>query len=250
MYFLKESYAQNLVEISDVKTSDSGLSSVDKVLMTQSKIDEGIVALEDINIKLTIKRLDEMYDVDITEEEIDYYVKNYSPSNMQINLIFAYFAKYFGAYRPLNMLNKRDFVKLALILKKQLLLNSGFDEGDKNKIQCSSLPYVLTGNLYDKVNLRNIRNNNFTSKIDINYMYNKLTNPIDGKYRYLESFKPDFIKSILSGFVNTRFTYCSYDHPEREGDEIIYSEDKICDEILMLLNNVLVFKIELLPFVQ
>ena len=237
MYFLKESYAQNLVEISNVKPSDSGLSSVDKVLMTQSKIDEGIVALEDINIKLTMKRLDEMFDVDITEEEIEFYMRNLAPSNIQITIIYAYFAKYFGAYRPLLMLNKRNYIKLALILKKQLLLSSGFDN-DKETIRCTALPYVLTGNLYDKVNMRNIRNNNFTSKIDINYMYQKLTNPVNGKYRYLESFKPDFIKSILSSFVNTRFTYCSFEHPERNGEEIIYSEEKICDEVLMVLNNV------------
>ena len=220
-----------------MKVNDNGLSSVDKVLMTQSKIDEGIIALEDINIRLTIERLNEMYDVDISEDEIDFYMKNYVPSEIQVYLIYAYYAKYFGAYRPLNILNKRNFVKLALILKKQLLLSSGFDD-DKEKIRCTSLPYVLTGNLYDKVNMRNIRNTNFTSKIDMNYMYQKLTNPKNGKYKHLASFKEDFIKNILSGYVNTRFTYCSYEHPERNGEEIIYSEEKICDEVLMLLNNI------------
>lgn len=203
--------------------------------MNSNKIDEGVVTLADINIRCTIDRIRRDIDVPLEEEEIDYYIANHSPDKLQIQLVNAYYTKYFGSYRDLNLLTRRDYIILLLLLKKKLLIELGYEEDEKGEIHYASLPYILTGNLVDRVNTRIIRNNNFLAKLEDNYMYHHL---IDTKYALLESIKPEIIKQLLSSIVNTRFTYVTWEYPELLGTEIIYPEDKISDELLFFLNSI------------
>lgn len=233
-YFLKEQYLKNLTEVTNTKNSD-GLSGIDKMAMNLSKIDEGACTLAEMNIKLTINKIKRLIDVPISDEEVDFYLKHHKPSKIQIRLIRSYYTRYFGSYRDLNLLSMRDYIVLALILKKKLLIELGFEDSNTN--QPAGLPYLLTGNLKDKVNTRIIRNNCFISKIEEEYLYDNLVNPEYGKYRYLEEIDPDYIKSLLSMLINTKFTYVVYEEPQMLGEEIVYSEDKIGDECTFFLNS-------------
>ena len=97
------------------------------------------------------------------------------------------------------------------------------------------LPYILTGKLEDKVNTRIIRNNKFVSKIEESYLYQHL---IQNKYKYLEQIRPKFIIQLLSSFINTKFSYITYENEELLGKEIKYSDDKIGDELLFFLYTI------------
>lgn len=231
-YFLKEQYNKTLTEVTNIKNSE-GLSGSDKMLMNQNKIDEGSVILSDLNIDLTIKRIRRLIDVPITEEEIQFYMENHSPSKIQIQLVYAYYTKFFGTYRDLNLLTRRQYITLLLLLKKKLLIDLGYDTDEDGHIHYACLPYLLTGNLSDKVNTRVIRNNKFIAKIEESYMYRDLINE---KYQLLEFLKPDAILSLLSSIINTRFTYVTYENQDLLGTEITYSEDKIADELLFFLS--------------
>lgn len=203
--------------------------------MNMSKIDEGSVIMADINLEETIRRLEEMIDVPITDEEIQYYRDHMYPSSLQIQLIYSYYAKYFGNYQDLNLAIRRDYIRLALMLKKKLLIESGYESNEKGEIHQVALPYILTGNLEDQVRTRVIRNNKFISKIQESYLYQNL---VENKYRFLNEIKPDYILSLLSQFINTKFSYVVYEKPDLLGQEIKYSEDKISDEILFFLNSI------------
>ena len=205
------------------------------MLMNSTKIDEGVISLADINIRLTIERIKRDIDVPISDEEIDYYITHHKPDKIQIQLVSAYYTKYFGSYRDLNLLTRRDYITLLLLLKKKLLIELGYETDENGEIHYASLPYILTGNLVDKVNTRIIRNNKFIAKIEESYMYNEL---ITKKYALLESIKPESIKQLLSSIVNTRFTYVTWEYPELLGTEIVYPEDKISDELLFFLNSI------------
>ena len=205
------------------------------MLMNSTKIDEGVISLADINIRLTIERIKRDIDVPISDEEIDYYIAHHKPDKIQIQLVSAYYTKYFGSYRDLNLLTRRDYITLLLLLKKKLLIELGYETDENGEIHYASLPYILTGNLVDKVNTRIIRNNKFIAKIEESYMYNEL---ITKKYALLESIKPESIKQLLSSIVNTRFTYVTWEFPELLGTEIVYPEDKISDELLFFLNSI------------
>lgn len=232
-YFLKEQYTKNLNEVTNAKNSE-GLSGADKMLMNQTKLDEGSVILTDLNIKFTLEKIMRDIDVPISEEEIDYYVKNHHPSPIQIQMVNGYYTKYFGSYRDLNLVNRKYYITLMLILKKKLLLELGYEKDENGEIHYASLPYILSGNLSDKVNTRVIRNNKFIAKIEDSYMYQDL---INSKYRLLNCLKPESVLSLLSSVINTRFTYVTYEYPEMFGTEITYSEDKISDELLFFLDS-------------
>lgn len=234
MYFLKESYSKNLTEVTDSK-SDEGLSAVDKIAMNSNKIDEGITVMADINVELTTNRLFKQFDISVTEDELKYYYENFVPSKFQIELVQAYLAKYFKSYRDLTLLSMDNYIKLLLIIKKKLLMELGYEEEKKGELYYAVLPYLLTGNLSEKVSGRIIRSTKFIEKIEASAKYQKL---IHSEYRYLEEIKPGYIISILSQAINTRYTYCVYEYPEMIGEEIIYPEDKICDELLFYLDSI------------
>jgi len=235
MYFLKEQYSQNLSEVSNIKTSDGSLTAIDKLLMSQNKIDEGITSLSEMNVDFTIKRLEKMIDIEVTNEELEYYLNNFTPSKLQMQLVYSYLTRYFNSYRDENLININDYIHVLLLFKKRLLMNLGFQDIRFGEVKYAALPYILTGNLSEKVNTRIIRNIKFNSKIENNYMYQYLINE---KYKYLEAIKPGYIKTLISSFINTRYTYCVYEYPELLGEEIVYPEDKISDELLFFLYSI------------
>ena len=233
-FFCKEQYEKNLNEVTNVKNSE-GLSGVDKLLMNATKLDEGITIMADINIELTLRKIQNERGFFISDDEIEYYKKNMVPSKIQKQLVYSYYAKEFGSFNDLNLLTRTDYIKLVLILKRELLNNLGYDEDEDGVLRPAALPYILTGNLTSNINTRVIRNNKFISKIEDSYIYNNL---IQKKYNVIEKTKSDMVLSILSTLINSRFTYVAYEFPELLGKEIDYSADKISDEILVFLNNI------------
>lgn len=233
MYFLKEQYSKNLTEVTFTKNAD-GLSGMDKMEMNMTKLDEGIIILSEMNIKYELRRILRDNDFEIPEEEIDYYVKNHRPSELQAQLVYSYWCRNFGSYRNTNLINRREYITLLLILKKKLLIESGHDEKDTFS-ETAKLPYLLTGNLQDKVNTRVIRNNKFVGKVNESYLYQKLN---DKKYKNLSKIKPEYVMGLLSQVINTTFTYVVYEDESILGQPIEYNEDKISDELLFFLNSI------------
>lgn len=234
MYYLKAQYIKNPSEITSTKNSE-GLSSVDKFLMNQNKMDEGSVILSEVNIKCTIRMIRELIDVPISEEEIQYYMDNHKPDYIQVRLVYAYYTKFFGSYRDLNLLRFRDYIILLLLLKKKLLLDLGYEEDIDGELHYAALPYIISGNVMDKVNTRIIRNNTFMTELFNNSDYNELMN---SKYDLLSTINNDSIITILSEIINTKFTYVTYEAQELTGKEINYNVDKVSSELLFLLNSI------------
>ena len=87
----------------------------------------------------------------------------------------------------------------------------------------------------DKVNTRIIRNNTFITELFNNSDYNELMN---SKYDLLSTINNESIISILSGIINTKFTYVTYEAQDLLGKEINYNVDKVSSELLFLLNSI------------
>ena len=203
-------------------------------MMNAAKKDETILVMSELDIEMTMKRLMDLIDVPITDEELEYYKKYHKPAPLQISLLYKYYSRYFGSYRNLNLLTRTQYIKLLLLLKKKLLIELGYNVDDDGTLHYASLPYILTGNVVDKVNTRIIRNNGFNAKIDENDMFQKLEND---EYSLLKYIDPDKLKGILSSMNSTRFTYVVYECPELLGTEIYYPENKILDELTFFLGQ-------------
>lgn len=201
--------------------------------MNLSKRDEGQIVLAEVNVKREIDRICRRYDFDISDDELQYYIENHKPSKLQAQLVYSYWGKEFGSYRNSNLLTREEYVKLLLIMKKRLLLQAGCKSSEEFS-EFTKLPYLLTGNVKDKINTRVIRNNKFISKVKDSYLYKHLQNV---KYKELFQIKPDYIIGLLSQLINTTFTYVVYEKPEILGKEIDYDENKISDEALFFLSG-------------
>lgn len=233
-YFLKDQYSKNLTEVISAKNAD-GLSGADKMEMNMSKIDEGQTTFAEVSIAHEMERLKKQNSsLYISEEEIDYYVKNFKPMPIQIQLIQSYWCKYFNSFRDTALLSRREFYTLAILLKKRLMLQAGYDSEYEDGI--AILPYLLTANVVDeKMNTRVIRNNKFLDKIKCSASYQSL---ITNNYSNLNKIKEDEIMRILSTFINTSFTYVLYEKQDVTGQPIECTEDRVSDELLLFLREI------------
>lgn len=234
-YFLKDQYEKTLTEVTNTKNND-GLSGIDKMAMNLDKYDEGTVILADINIEDTMKRIMQMVDIPIAEEEVNYYMEHFHIAPMQLEYIHQFYAKYFGNCQDLALIPKRQLIILALIMKKILLIDLGYDP-DTKEMKEAALPYILTGNLEDRSVNRMIRAQKFVDSLEESYKYQRLVNE-DYKMLLEIPGKEDSIKAKLSTLVNTKFTYVTYEAPELTGTEITYDVESIADELLSFLEYI------------
>ena len=234
-YFLKDQYEKTLTEVTNTKNND-GLSGIDKMAMNLDKYDEGTVILADINIEDTMKRIMQMVDIPIAEEEVNYYMEHFHIAPMQLEYIHQFYAKYFGNCQDLALFPKRQLIILALIMKKILLIDLGYDP-DTKEMKEAALPYILTGNLEDRSVNRMIRAQKFVDSLEESYKYQRLVNE-DYKMLLEIPGKEDSIKAKLSTIVNTKFTYVTYEAPELTGTEITYDVESIADELLSFLEYI------------
>lgn len=234
MYFLKDQYSKNLTEVTSTKNAD-GLSGMDKMEMNLQKLDEGRIIFADVEVESEIERIKRDNDFEISDDEIDYYVKNHKPSPLQVNLVCSYWSKYFGSGRNMQLTNRRQYILLMLILKKKLLLQAGYGADDQGLAENTKLPYIISGNVQDKVNTRIIRNTKYVTKVEESDNYRELN---ANKYSYLNQIRSDFILSTLSQINNTVFTYVVYEDPDLLGKEIEFNEDKTSDELIFFLRTI------------
>lgn len=200
------------------------MSGLDKLEMNATKMDESTVILSGINIKKTIKRIKKKMHITIDKEELEFYRSNLRITKFQSRLVFYFYAKYFGGYRDLNLLNRTQYLKLLIMLKKRLQYQ-GF----------VYFPQILTANIEGRLNSRTIRNDKFLTKIETSTIYQSI---ITDKYSTLTDInKSDLILNLLSTILNTTFTFVDYDRPDMMGTVIELNQDAVSDEFLNFLNQ-------------
>lgn len=231
-YFIKEQYDKNLTEVTWARNSE-GLSGIDKMTMNLEKLDEGAIVFADINIENTIARIRSSIDIEVTNEEIDYYMEHLKITKLQKEYVYSFFAKHFETYEDLNLLTRRQYLYLLLVMKKVLLIDLGYDV-ETGGAKAAAVPYILSGNLEDRIVNRMIRNGKFIDKLERSYKYQRM---ISDDYGLLSEIpgREEFIKSRLSALINSKFTYVTYEEPELSGTEITYDEEEIADELLDFL---------------
>jgi hypothetical protein len=162
--------------------------------------------------------------VNIPKEEIAFYKKNHNINKFQVQLVYYYYAKHFGGYRDLNLLTRKQYLKLLVLLKRKLQFQG-----------LVYLPQILTGNV-EKLNKRTIQNAKFLMKIENSVIYQTLVNE---KFSTLDELKKsNLILNLLSTIINTQFTIVDYDNDEKLGEKLeIANPDILSDEFLSFLNQ-------------
>jgi len=233
MYFIKEQHSKGFTELTYARNAD-GLSGVDKMEMQLEKLDEGSIIIAKESVTDEVERLINEYGFEITDDELDYYKKHFNIQPLHQMLITSLFAGNLGSFRNTLGISRDNFIRLALILKKRILRESGFDNTNVFTDRVA-LPYILTGNIKEKINTRLIRNAKFKEDCEESYIIDDL---LHNKYKYLEEIDKDSIMSILSTINNTVFTYCCYENPDIYGTEINVEKNSITDELGFFLRTI------------
>lgn len=221
----KERFEYDLRESSHSLDNASNLSPADKLEMENSKLDESTVIISHANIDGSMKKILKKMKYEVTEEEIQYYARLHEEDKFQTDLKLNFFAKYYGGFRDLNLINNREHIILMILMKRYLQAYGSY-----------YLPQLLSANVDGKVNKRIIKNNKFLSKIQSSDMYKNL---METKFASLSELdKEKFILEPLSILLNTKFLRVDYDNPELLGEQIQVHQDTLCNEYLNYLNQI------------
>ena len=204
------------------------MSGADKLEMNMSKMDEGSVIMSEINAETTLDRIFKEVNLTVTEEEIQYYEEHMHPDPFQVTFVRDYFASCFGNLRDIYNISRHDYYKLAITLKKYLIMKDCYNPYEFHGNECP-LAYILTGNMGGRLNNRIIRNTKFTTSLYEDETYQYL---MSNKYSKLSEIRPDALNRLISSFVNTTFTYVAYENQEMLGKEIVYDDYEISKQLL------------------
>lgn len=209
------------------KIDSDGLSGFDKFEMTMSKKDESILIIGDVNVKQTMAHLLERFDVKYEDKDIAFYKEHLNPTKFQRNLIFQFFAKYFGSCKNLYNIKVSDYYKLVIILKVIL------DSYDFKYLQ-----YLLTSNVNNDHNSKKLINRKQILKIYSSPRYKEL---VSDKYSasigVLEN--GDIIIKDISILLSGEYTLVDHRYPEYLDKKIIIKDkDVVCDEYLRFIQMI------------
>lgn len=200
--------------------SDEDLSEFEKIEIKYARKDEGSLVLQNLIIEDTVKKLPEILDVSVTEEEVRENLAIISKNSIQERLVSIIVTKYFGDPMAIKRLSAAQYSKVLLCCKKYL---------EKHKFVL--LTQILTSKCEKHRERVGITGNKIKQKIEESNRYKVL---FDKKYVY---FKESIDKQI-SAMIAT--IYCSI-FKDQNDNELFDSSIKlgnIAEELVELIYQV------------
>lgn len=204
--------------------NDDYLSHAEALEMSVYRIDESNMIINDVNIDWCMKDLRMRFNVPISKDEFNFYMKNCVLNNMTQMLLHSFYSKYFDDSNAIYTISKKYTIELMIRMKK-FLLGKGM----------VILPQICTAKVRGKFKENVIKNSKFIEKFNSSAVYQKI---ICTKFRYIKELNPkeDPIIKRLSTIINSQFELVDYD-PRLNG--MVYDNinlDKIIDEFLLFLS--------------
>jgi hypothetical protein len=225
--FVLQVFRHNLIETSIVPDAD-GNSKNDRYRASKMKLNEEYVITCTMDMNNLTKDLFKRYESEISPEELDYYRRNLKPSRLHQLMIEIYFFNFTSSASEFALLRNMDWYKLLLIMRKDIMRRFNVT---KDTLLDSSLILLLTSNIEEtpvgeKMYIKD------TKYLKDNETYNYL---IDHYYSTIVSINEDIIKKFLITFVNSKYTFVLYEHPELFGEEVSMNKRDLIDRLLDFL---------------
>ena len=223
--FTKEKYKLFPTEILDEKDSDDSLSQQDKMEMSMLRTDLSNVVISTVNKETVLNNLQKSLKVEISQDEINYYKKNYRPTDFQLELIKLYFAKYFNGFSEMEALSSEQFARLVILMKYKMQ-SQGY----------RYMQHLIVGKMLDRSTNKTMRSLKFVDKIEQSDRYKRL---VEKKYAKLLKLKgPRVILDVLSTLLKTKFEFIDYNNQDLQGKVINIDEDFVSDEFFLFWGNI------------
>lgn len=210
--FKIENFKFKPVEIEPVDASsddDNHLSHAEAIEMSVYRVDESNQLINEANAKQVIRKIENNFNIDISTEEFEFYLKNIKRSAVTQMFLHSFYSRFFHDSYAIYNLNDATVIKLLIYLKKYLQLRG-----------MTILPQLCTAKVRGKFKDNSIKNSKFIEKIDTSSIY---INSVLPKFRYIKELNPkeDLIKKRWSAFINSTFEFVDF-NPEING--IVYDD--------------------------
>lgn len=192
------------------------------------KINEEYVFVCSMDMRDLVDKLYKKYEKEITMEEIEYYRRNMKPSRLHQLMIEIYFFNHTSSSQEFVLLRNLDWFKLLLIMRKDIMKRFNVN---KDSLLDSALTLILTANVTEnpvgeKLYLKD------TKYLKDNEVYNQL---VERYYKTIVDINEDIIKKFLITFINSKYQFVLYEHPELLDQEISLNKRELIDELLNFL---------------
>ena len=211
-------FEYSFIPLSSSKRDDDDISEFDKYESNLIKQDESKFIASRVNCSQTMRDIESRFGP-FTQEELDYYMSHYDSenwmNNLQKQLIFLLFYKYFGDSESIKGINKEDYFRL-MIASKKILLNN-------NMIM---LPYIISSKIEKSVG-RKILNKKEFLKLERSENYPKIIE----KYKLEKTIK--IILGYIASIISSEFRIIDANNPKLDGKMINIVPDIVIEEMLM-----------------
>lgn len=223
-----ENYKSKPFEIGvddSMSDSDDYLSHAEALEMSVYKIDESNVMIDGVNNKKIVKKIEDDFNINISDDEFNFYMDNIKINSITESLVHSFYSRRFKDTNAIYGLTRAQTVKLIIYMKKYLQLRG-----------MVILPQICTAKVKGRFKENSIKNTKFIEKFESSSVYQNIIAP---KFKYiseLESDKEHAIVKKLSAIINSTFEFVDFD-PEINGYE--YTDiniDIIIDEFLLFLS--------------
>jgi hypothetical protein len=224
-YSFRYNFPINFKPLNLTESESNGLTDFDKLAINTARINESEIIINKVNIKVTIKYLMRQYGIEISKEELKFYMKDFSLNRLQKNMMFLFFSKYFGSAISLYNCNIKEYVTLLLMMKKIL---------EKNNFLY--LQKILTGRIENVNEKKSLNKKNLLKIIDSE----KYKSIIDNKFpnTIFNIMDSNIITKLVATILNNKFTSYDFDNQDTLGEEIKVNSDIISEELLRFVEMI------------
>ena len=223
------------------RLNDNDKSSDDEDKLSESDIFDMYYRVTDENITILNRYAnDDAIDVIcrrnnivITEEEYDFYRKNYKLHAFTVMAVTNVFARFFSGVANVRSCTFDQFIKLIIVLVHKM-----------RDLGIEYLPYYVTG-IRESYSYTKMPSSTVMKELKSNIDYNKL---IDMKYRYIHSVfeikagqieEKNPILDAIVGLIHNNYVFCEYNNPEN-GKPVEFDEKLIINDVLQMYKKMII----------
>lgn len=219
--FKIENFKVKPIEIDPQENQDEDgdrFSHAEAIEMMVYRIDESNALIGDVNVEKVLKEIRRKFNVDITQEEFDFYRKNIIITPITKLFLEMFYTRMFHDSNAIIGIDPDIITELIIYMKKYFIYRGLY-----------LLAQLCTAKVRGKYKENMIKNTKFNEKIDTSDVWNNIINE---KFTYVAQLNPkeNVLKKKFSSLVNSnQFEFVDYESPDNgliyediDQDRVIY----------------------------
>lgn len=200
--FKNENFKSKPIELDDEDNSDDNderMSHAEAIEMSIYRLDETNPLISDINRKEVLRTIDKNFNINISDDEFDFYYDNIKKSQITDFFLSTFYTRFFKDPYATENLNDEDSIRLLIYMKKYLQLKG-----------LVIIPQICTARIEGKFKENIIKNQKFNELFEGLDIWDKIVKP---KFKYIDEIFPNEdnpLKKKLSAFINSKLICVDY----------------------------------------